>query len=246
MTSTNKSRQRYRDITQSAAGRPRRRTKKSVSTLLQRFSDFVGSAEFFRFPVRALFLGMAVISFAPALESSLELEWWNWSVWSERGVDWIVRGRSFVELCLHYTVLLIPAILCSSLAIHRRHSLRVTVSDNDPFVAIPVMAAVTRTTGEFLGVYLAARHVLGGALSLAWSSVLFLQEDFQGLSYLDLVAQVDIGLTRPSAVEWGAGIPLAQLLIAPFAGYLLILATRWSSETMGALAAIANNTRERE
>lgn len=215
----------------------------AAMSFVTRFNGFVGSAEFFRTPIAAMLLLAAAASFVPFLTVNFEMEWWSWS-WD--AYDALTRAKAALTIVAANAVRLAPAIFTFSLLLSRRRALHAQIGEQDEFVAIPIVAAIVRIAGEALGVYGLVLNVTGAILSLVMTGVQ-LGLELTPATYWESLAYVDIGDTRSLwLLESGSFAPFAQLVLAPFAAYLLVLAARWASEAMAALAAIANNTRSRD
>ncbi|MBD5214059.1 MAG: hypothetical protein HDS75_04460 [Bacteroidales bacterium] len=121
-----------------------------------------------------------------------------------------------------YTIMMMLVLLAACVFslmfwFHRANDLKNERFDETRFIAIPVVASLIRSIGEFLGLVLAYLGVCSGILTILI------------LSFEDSTA---------------IGLGLGELFGGAIAGYLLLVFFRYSAELILAIAAIANNTKD--
>lgn len=99
----------------------------------------------------------------------------------------------------------------------RANDLKKERFEDTRFIAIPVVASILRTFGEYLGILVAYLAVCYGVLSCLILS-------FEGVEYLK--------------------VGLISIFGGAIAGYMIVVFFRYSAELILALAAIANNTKD--
>lgn len=108
----------------------------------------------------------------------------------------------------------------------RRNKINMSSNEGDDFIATPVFSHLIQTFGEWLGTWIA---VVGFGSALVTTIILGREGNY--LSYIIGLPFIQTG--------WFA------IIAMPIAGFLVIVASRFLSEQVRALAAIANNTRKK-
>lgn len=133
----------------------------------------------------------------------------------------LVEGIYKFYFTLIAIVLLVACAFTLMFWFHRAGDLMKERFEDTHFVAIPVVASLLRTFGEYLGLLLAYLGVTIGALTIV---ILVFADEGGG----------------KDALKSG----LIYIFGGPIVGYLSIVFFRYSAELIMALAAIANNTKD--
>jgi len=169
--------------------------------------DFVDSGRFFRNPFKWIYYLIGIANFA--IPFMLITDLINKSKW--------MGGKDIFMLVLLIIFSLAVAFITCYWWIKRGNSLTVDAKAGSRFVAIPMIANITQTAGEVVGIWVGVFGFLVVLVALL----------FAGSYELDGVSGYGI---------WG-------LVIFPIVGYLIVLFSRFLAELYLALASIANNTR---
>jgi hypothetical protein len=136
-------------------------------------------------------------------------------------IDMKVSGTFLAACLLIFVILLGLGWFSFQLWWNRKDQVVNLTSENDNFAAIPALAHLIQTTGEWFGCYLA---ILGFIASLL--SIIF-------------------GVTTELSYYLNIGnVGARGLIYFPIAGFIIILIGRALAESIRALAEIANNTRK--
>lgn len=203
---------------------PRTPTPRGVLGWVSRLVDYVGSTDFFRTPLSFFYLVIGVLNLAAPLYLGYDLlkgESLNVGL-----LD--LPAKMAIVVTLYWIILLVAGWISFELWRSRVKRLPTAADDQDEFAATPLYAHLVRTSGEWLGLWVATVGFLGGGLmQLAMLTDMMERRDAEALMSA-------LGLPSPG---------LALAIGAPIVGYLLVFSTRALAETISALTAVANNTR---
>ncbi|MDE5607669.1 MAG: hypothetical protein K2I64_01900 [Muribaculaceae bacterium] len=128
-----------------------------------------------------------------------------------------MSGASKFYTIMMVLVLLAACVFSLMFWFRRAGDLKNERFDETRFIAIPVVASLIRTIGEYLGLLIAYLGVCSGILTI-----------------------VILVFDSPEAFKLG----LIELFGGAILGYLIIVFLRYSAELILAIAAIANNTKD--
>lgn len=165
--------------------------------------DYVDNGNFFRQPVKILYYLMSIITLAlPYTTLKTMIDIW----------DYIDGKTIFMDILLTIVGLFI-AVCSFYLWVKRAKGLKLDAGENSRFIAMPIIANLLQTIGEWMFIVIG----IGGGLSSLIAGI------FGGYSEL-------------------AELGFAGVVVMPIAGYLCCLTMRFVAESTMALAHIANNT----
>lgn len=165
--------------------------------------DYVDSGKFFRQPVKILYYLLSIVTLAlPYLTLKAMIDMWDW-----------LDGTDIFMHILLFIVGLFVAVCSFYLWVKRAGALKLDAGENSRFIAMPIIANLVQTIGEWMFIVIG----IGGCLSSLITGI------FGGHSEL-------------------AQLGFAGVIVMPILGYLYCLGMRFVAESIMALAHIANNT----
>lgn len=181
----------------------------NLFTFLNPLLEYIDNGRFFREPFRWLYILFAVLNLlfpVYILAQAVDMKFFKFA-----------DGKLIVAFIVIFIILCAGAWGSYLLWMNRKERLKEAISENNEFVAIPVVSHLTQTVGEWLGLYIG---VIGTLCSLV----------------ILLFAAKDIGYLLP--------VSSGMFFLLPVYGFLIVVFARLIAELYRALAVIANNTKK--
>jgi hypothetical protein len=185
-------------------------------TFIKPALSYIDSGHFFRQPFRWLYVLLAIVN--------LLLPIYLFYAASDNGV-FSLSAKFVILFLLLWVIIAFTGWVSFQLWWDRKDKINTYSTTGDEFIATPVFSHFTQTFGEWLGAYIG---IVG--FSFAFLTTIFLGEEGAYLSRSFDLPFLSTG--------WAA------VIITPIIGFLIVVISRFLSEQVRALAAIANNTKK--
>ncbi len=185
-------------------------------TFFKPYLQFIDDGDFFRKPFSWLYSLLAIINLLFPIAVLVQA--------IDKGL-FDVKATVIIVFILIWLLIAFAGWLSFQIWWDRKSKIKMSSSSGDDFIATPVFSHFIQTLGEWLGSYIA---IVGFGFALLVTILLgsdgYMLSRFIGLPILE--------------TGWGA------IIAMPIIGFLLIVFSRFLSEQIRALAAIANNTKK--
>lgn len=189
-------------------------------TFISPYLSFIDKGHFFRKPFSWLYVIMAIINLLLPLYILYQ------------AIDNSIFDLEFKIFLLAWLIIAFAGWVSFQLWWDRKTKITFSSDDNSEFVATLAFSHLIQTLGEWLGTWVG---LVGFGFALL-STIILGEESL----YLNLSYQLDL----PMGQYLGSGWPAVFLM--PIYGFLIIVLTRFLSEQIKALSAIANNTKKQQ
>ena len=180
-------------------------------TLLNPVLTCIDNGHFFRKPVQWLYVAIGVLNFLLPFTLLFKA--------IDSGMLNVMSGKYIFFFILFIIILIALAWGSYLLWMNRKDKLKQVISEENEFIAIPIMAHFTQTLGEWLGLYIG----IGGFI----------------FSLIMAVSNMEIDLFGTRLFPWGFGVSMCFLY--PIYGFLIVISGRVLAELYRAFATIAYN-----
>lgn len=180
------------------------------------FLNFIDAGEFYRKPFKWLYSLIAILSLLTPLYLLYEMISKN----IFDGPAKLVIGALLIWVILAFSYWIVFQIWWS-----RKNQIGEHKIKGDRFVATPSFVHFIQTSGESMGTFVA---IAGAGASL--------------ISFILLGSDGRV-IDRMIAIRGGGDYGILGVIIFPIIGYIIVIFSRFISEQISALAAIANNTK---
>ena len=194
-------------------------------TFISPYLSFIDKGHFFRKPFSWLYVIMAIINLLFPLYILYQ------------AIDNSIFFLEFKIFLLAWLIIAFAGWVSFQLWWDRKTKITFSSDDNSEFVATLAFSHLIQTLGEWLGTWVG---LVGFGFALLTTIILGEEGLYEEGLYLNLSYQLDL----PMGQYLGSGWPAVFLM--PIYGFLIIVLTRFLSEQIKALSAIANNTKKQQ
>jgi hypothetical protein len=197
-------------------------------TFISPYLSFIDNGHFFRKPFSWLYTLFAIINLILPLYILYQL------------IDSGIFGKDFkvtIIVLLTWLIIAFAGWISFQLWLDRKAKISFSSDNTSEFVATPAFSHLIQAFGEWVGTWIA---IVGCGFALL--TTIFIRE--QGLALTDIIA-IPSEITTMQIIGKYIRTGWSYVFLMPIYGFLIIVLTRFLSEQIKALSAIANNTKKK-